>query len=255
MSRRAFTLIELLVVVAIIALLAGMLLPVLSNARTKAKTAGCQSNMKNLGLALYMYTQDHDNYLGWHSATGTGAGCTSYTWYELYTPYTEGTAVFRDPARRSDARGTQHGLTAFRPDVFQADYAMNTQIWRSTTSQVKNGEVVVAFVGHRSGGGCTPWFFSYSYKPGVPLQPEGRYSTSLDGGPNGTWQGTRADGSTYNINQGRPDCPGERQLHGTGRNFLFVDGHVQFNLPDSAKRDWFKGRPDRRWRRTVGILK
>ena len=58
--RRGFTLIELLVVIAIIAILAAILFPVFAQARAKARQAACQSNMKQLGSAIMMYTQDND---------------------------------------------------------------------------------------------------------------------------------------------------------------------------------------------------
>src|SRR5881392_2285 len=59
-SRRAFTLIELLVVIVIIAILAAILFPVFAQARDKARQVSCMSNMKQLGLAVLMYAQDHD---------------------------------------------------------------------------------------------------------------------------------------------------------------------------------------------------
>ena len=60
--RRGFTLIELLVVVGVIAILAGMLLPVFAQAREKARQTTCMSHLRQIGAAIAMYRSDFDAY-------------------------------------------------------------------------------------------------------------------------------------------------------------------------------------------------
>jgi prepilin-type N-terminal cleavage/methylation domain-containing protein/prepilin-type processing-associated H-X9-DG protein len=98
-TRRAFTLIELLVVIAIIAILAAILFPVFAQVREKARQTSCLSNLKQLGAAMLMYAQDHDQFFPPAFGRGPAAG-TYYeaSWMHIIQPYVKNLGVFIDPS-------------------------------------------------------------------------------------------------------------------------------------------------------------
>ena len=79
-----FTLIELLIVISIIAILAAMLMPALSRARSAARKTVCMNQMKQLGTTVVLYCDDYDGYL---PRQGTAAAGDVRRWFDLLLPY------------------------------------------------------------------------------------------------------------------------------------------------------------------------
>ena len=243
---KAFTLIELLVVVAIIAILAAMLLPALNRAREKAKQAACIQNLKNIGIAIRLYTNDFEEWLMYVPNDTNYQEETSLDvfWYELLTPYTEGTTVFHCP-RYNTAWTTKavHGLTHSKGDTYSTDYAPNPWCLRRLVTEpdfAKGSEIVMA-MDHRLGPVQT--------KNYVPI------SSNLAGAVG--VEGSAFAGLTELAEDG---CPGKGgivkppSVHSGGINMLFVDSHVAYSAPSSARRDWYLARRDRRWMTTYRDL-
>jgi prepilin-type N-terminal cleavage/methylation domain-containing protein len=99
-QKKGFTLIELLVVIAIIAILAAMLLPVLSKAREKARAVSCLSNLKQIALALKMYQEDNNGF-----RIHVGAGAAGFWQACLYdSGYIKNWLIYKCP---SDIRNVE----------------------------------------------------------------------------------------------------------------------------------------------------
>jgi len=105
-SRAAFTLIELLVVIAIIAILAAILFPVFAQAREKARQTSCLSNMKQLSLGVFMYTQDADETLPPSTNYDTPTSDPNRIWTAMVQPYVKNTGIFNCPSASGAAFAT-----------------------------------------------------------------------------------------------------------------------------------------------------
>ncbi len=95
-----FTLIELLVVIAIIGILAGMLLPALSRAKTAAKSVASLSNLRQIGIGLRMFVMENEDAFPQHSSLKsetTALGLPRTRWADYIYPYMSNEEVYLSP--------------------------------------------------------------------------------------------------------------------------------------------------------------
>ncbi|MEI7729108.1 MAG: type II secretion system protein [Verrucomicrobiota bacterium] len=215
----AFTLIELLVVIAIIAILAGLLLPALANAKRKATQAQCMSNMRQIGTAVRLYADDFEDYLPGQPTIGCGLLSGQQQWYTsgskdclsyyvgpyMGYPVPSGTRVFV-------AAFSCPGVLREAPDTYPLDikhfYIINPTV---------NGVQIRAFgypTNTTTGGGNYP-----SMKMAAV---DAVYSASA------MYYLAEPDqvGITNTANTWQDNIPAN-PVHGSVRNYLFFDGHVQ----------------------------
>jgi prepilin-type N-terminal cleavage/methylation domain-containing protein len=128
MRRKGFTLIELLVVIAIIVILAGILFPAFAATRRAANNAACISNLKQVGMAVSMYSQDYDetfpracDMTDRHpvivKAQPDWPVRTPFLW-EVAAPYVKNAGVWRCPGDIGFTSHTPFGLVDFRPNTY-----------------------------------------------------------------------------------------------------------------------------------------
>jgi prepilin-type N-terminal cleavage/methylation domain-containing protein/prepilin-type processing-associated H-X9-DG protein len=126
--KNAFTLIELLVVIAIICILAAILFPVFASAREKARATVCASNLRQLGMAVFMYSEDYDERLPLSAAT-TNVPPYFLNWNEIINPYVKDNQIWRCPSSKIppvDGTGTptsDYGYNAFYLNGLRLDFS------------------------------------------------------------------------------------------------------------------------------------
>lgn len=214
-SRRGFTLIELLVVIAIIAILAAILFPVFAKAREAARAASCKSNLKQIGTALSMYTQDYDemmiqvNYCNMPqvmpSGQNSGGTCgTGYYWLwqdQIFT-YIKNVGVYNCPSfTGTKYTGQYTGGHSYGINYASASYSTNAT--------------------NMTGGVCPG-------NCGVNLAPGGGTSLAAIEDVSGTVLVN--DATNYWTGPGDPTLsPGSytSKRHSDTVNAVYVDGHVK----------------------------
>lgn len=224
MQRKSgFTLIELLVVIAIIAILAAILFPVFAQAREKARSISCLSNLKQQGTATFMYVQDYDETfftLQWHQnpvdigvcQPNLTAPCPTVWWSDLLMPYIKNNQVFACPSN-SDSLYSTYGYTA---PTYRVTYGLSSFIFNengdqggpSTLAKLQRPAELAIISDDRYG-----WNW-YNCQP----SGQGGYAFYWDASdPLSGWAG-------YGDFKGNSREP----RHTGGQNFAYADGHAKF---------------------------
>jgi prepilin-type N-terminal cleavage/methylation domain-containing protein len=260
----AFTLIELLIVVAIIAALAGLLLPVLSNAREKARQSACLSNMKQIGDALDIYVSDNDEtYPGASMSvkTASNSGNDTRIPFEMQLmPYAKSDQIWTCP---SDSAHRDAPISSTSPYGWWDKSYMSKLIPRSygyianintveASGQPDPNTGMSTYSRLGDGRGCV---LSKIEEPSeivvfaeIYATARGAKGACFVGTDNGstltgcnTWKlPGRAAGSDLKTNGCSSDASGVPATgHFNGGDYIFADGHVKWMTWSIARHDDF----------------
>ncbi|MGL6097458.1 MAG: DUF1559 domain-containing protein [Fimbriiglobus sp.] len=226
-SRTAgFTLIELLVVIAIIAILIGLLLPAVQKVRLSAARSKCANNLKQIGLGIHSYANDHNGKLP-RSAHGTSDGLPS--WINTLAPYLENVNAIRicplDPQAkdRIAESGTSYVMNDYVCDPGPGVTPPPGTIYRLGVLPNTSRTILV---------------FTNSDDKGYSVLEDHTHSTGwFAGSPTAEdrWNRICADIQPDRFG-GQVGAPKAERATGTA-NYLYGDGHVE-TIPGAQIRQW-----------------
>ena len=145
--RESFTLIELLVVVAIIAVLVSVLLPALSSAQQSARSAICQSNLKQIGLGIVMYAEDNNDRLTRIYGLDSGSVPRWYYFWQLRDYVGDDLRYFDCPTGLANLKGQTFSDSLPNPPVYGSDYGINERFEYSRHYRLSKLEKAWGYLG------------------------------------------------------------------------------------------------------------
>ncbi len=152
-----FTLIELLVVISIIAILAGMLLPVLNSVRAKARDIKCVSNLKQLGLSFDFYVSDYYGCFPLHTSTNY---IESWTYKAgFFLPYTNNKRASANPIYQCPSIDRSFETSDYHMIGYGYNYYIGWNRDRCKRRLVKQPAATLLLIDHiYVGGSDYPWW-------------------------------------------------------------------------------------------------